>query len=184
MSFKYKYFILLIFIFIFLLLSYSMAFKKTINIRSNYKEIFNKINNSSIDNTVIIEKKNKLKKLEDLIGKNYKGIEFHEQVLQIISNYCQKKNIKLTEYPGVHEFQNKDYIIQTSTVVLQADYISLLKLIYFIEHSNNIGRITSVIYFKERNNRTRTNVLKLKFFIQNIKKINNETSPEKNRGRL
>ncbi|MCK4661794.1 MAG: hypothetical protein KAT68_02930 [Bacteroidales bacterium] len=173
LTYKNKFVLLIAGFFIFLFIVYSFAIKKTINTKKQNKEIEKQLIIINDAPAKIADYELQLKKIENIIGeKIILGQDVHELLLERVSKYCQDNRLILRELPMVHKFNQNDYTIETSVVVIEGTYLKLLKLLFALETEKIFGKITSANFKSYKDFKTRKIRLTLTIYIQNIKKGN------------
>ena len=172
LTYKQKATYLIIATFIFIILVYSLGIKKTIDLHRQCNDLHEQLVSAGDAPQQINILQKKLKEVEYLVGSssdNEKGNS--EDILEKCGQYCTKNNLVIRDFPSSCEFQKQNYQIVTNTVEIEGRYIRLLKLLYELEHDNNVGKISSVSFFLKKDNRTNRLSLLEKIYIQNVTKI-------------
>ena len=158
-----------------LLAIYSLTIKKTINLFSECKATEAKINLAKDAPQRAEQLENELHRIENKIGKQNSAAESKEQqLLEIISHYCQNNHTILREFPKTMSSDQGDLTIETNLFVLEGGFQSLIKLVYLLEQKSTYGKVASVKYQIKKDFKTKEEVLTATVYIQNIKKQQHE----------
>ena len=152
-----------------LLFVYGIAISNTVSLWSQCKILSLKIAGLEKAPEEIKEYKKKLDEINTFINKNdEKSINFHEDFLGVVSEYCSEKNIIIKDYPMPHQVENDKYTIETDIIRFEGDFRDLLQLVYFLEKSNMKGHISSLMFETIPDHRTGVYMLNLTIYEQNI----------------
>ncbi len=158
-----------------LILSYSLAVKKTFQLKRICKDLKSKI--GQVDNApeLISKLSARLNQIDDIVGTSLETkVDIQDLIIDEVSHYCQQQNINFRELPARHTFNEKDYLVETHIVRIQGGFKKLVKLLYLIENEYNLGRVSSTRFFTTKNIKTKRTELLLEIYIQNIKLNRNE----------
>jgi len=118
----------------------------------------------------IAEIKNRISEIETRIGSNQsKEVDFQDMLLEKVSSYCKTNGLVLKEFPQTHCFSQQDYLIETNTIIVEGDFIKLLKLVYGLENDFEIGKVVSVKFLTNEDFRSKRLYLSAVIYYQNIK---------------
>ena len=67
--------------------------------------------------------------------------------------------------------KENDFEVITVQIVAQGVFVNLVKMVYYFEQVNKIGRVTSVRFEKKEDFKNRKQYLAVKLLLQNIKII-------------
>lgn len=156
---------------VFLFISYLFAFKRTINLYSDYREIKEKLKLVDSAPQTIAGLQSQLNGIDKIISKNNQGgMDTRFALLGVASEYCQRNRTSLTEMPKSLFTQESDYNIETITLVMEGSFFNLLKFVYQLERSDNIGKVASVEFKTINDIITKENKLIVSIYIQTVKK--------------
>ncbi len=158
-----------------LILSYSLSIRRTVTL----SKICNKLEEQkeSLQNapSKIREIGQELNNINTLIGKDmHINMDVQSAILEKTGHFCQQHQLTLNNFPKTHYYKDKDYLIMTNKLVVEGEFIKILKLIYLFEQKFQLGKIISIQFDKERDRKTKRMKLYGSLFIQNVKHIKNE----------
>ncbi len=174
-SYKRKLILLVFGSLMLILMIYGLAIKKTMILRSEYKDLANQLSTVTNAPVQIENLKQKLVSIDGIIGANINdNYVLKEQILNHCGEYCNKNNLVIKDFPEIHSFSHENYQIETSKIVIQGEFIDVLKLIYMFENQYKIARVVSVNFHTEKNIRTKQKFLETDIYFQNVNILNNE----------
>jgi hypothetical protein len=164
--------------FIFSIVVYNVALADTITLaqkNSDFKEQIAK--NIDAPEQVIITKQ-KIKRIEQLVGtnKDYGAIDIHQLLLESVTGYVQQNSLILKDFPQPYVVTSDGYVTKTAQLTVEGDFIPLLKLIYFLEKDYSVGKVVAVDFKTFKELRTRKRKLNTTIYLQNVKAESNEKS--------
>lgn len=163
--------------FFFLILIYNLSISDTLVLRTENNSMELQIETNQDAPEQIQFLKQKIGKLEQLIGSEIsKDIDIHQLLLEMVTGYCQKNNIILKEFPQPFETEKNGYLTKTAKVVVEGDFVYLLKLVYHIEKNYKVGKVVSVDFKAEKELKTKIRKLQSTIYIQNIKAVTHENN--------
>ena len=160
---------------VFLFVVYQLAISKSI-------ELFSQ--NSSLKEKLITAKESYKSKEE--LEKRKEKLDYHissffvdslshqEFLLETISTYCHQHHVLIKEIPAKTEYREDNFEVGTHKIVLEGDFIPLLKMVYLLEQKNKAGRLSSAFFSLKYDNKRKKEVLSLTLYIQNIQTYSNE----------
>ena len=74
----------------------------------------------------------------------------------------------LSEFPEANIVEDETNKLETLTITAQGSFIDLLKLLHFLEHQNQVGRISAVQFYTQFDHKNQLSRLYSKIYIQNI----------------
>lgn len=160
---------------LFLLLCYFLAFKGTWALYSEVQELETQIKlaNGAPQKVAIME--SRLAELDRLPGlKQNADTSIQQELLGVVTEYCQKTGTILREFPKTLVSEEGDYRVETNVFTVEGGFSKLLELVYLLEQKNRLGKIASVQYNSKRDVRTKALSLTASVYLQNIKKANHE----------
>jgi hypothetical protein len=177
LTYKQQFFYLVLIGILAFILAYWIAISRTVETRSNLKDIRKKMEQigTAPENIALLEKRVAL--INKIIGENPNDIpEFQKNLLNIISNYCAENSLILKEFPQIHTWQEQDYQFITGYASIEGPFTTLLKLLYNLESTHSVGRIVSVDFSSVEDRKLKRTRLTMSIYIQTIKHVNDELS--------
>lgn len=118
-----------------------------------------------------LQLKKQLKVLEKSVGNATTEFSvFQEQLLQGIIPFVNKNKLVLSEIQEPHYGKVNGYEIQTAIVKVRGGFKELSFLVDHIQ-KKSVGRVSSVSYDLEKDNKTQKMYLQATLFIQNFKAL-------------
>lgn len=157
--------------FIFSIVIYNVAISNTIGLAVKNSDYREQISQSQDAPEQIEFAKQKIKKIEQLVGtdNDYSEIDIHQVLLESVTNYVQRKGLILKDFPQPFVGVENGYITKTAQLTVEGDFIPLLKLIYFLENDYNVGKVVAVDFKTIKERRTRKRKLNTTIYLQNVK---------------
>jgi hypothetical protein len=155
---------------VFLLFVYNFIISKTVDIYSTNRTLQNKVSSAlnAPERKKILE--TKLEKFNNSLNKYFTdSLKNREYILSIVSEFCDKNNVLLKEFPEPVISQEKDFEIETNVVIAEGGFLNLLKLVYELEQNNNVARPASVNFEKKFDYKRKKDILILTMYLQNIR---------------
>jgi len=174
LTYRKKIYLLLTGFVVFLFIAYSLSIKSTFELASQcsvYEEQLEFVKDAPLK-IAALQKEIDIK--EQILGRSNAGDEFQENLLKQITGFCQKNQLILREYPQVHNYIQQEYNIETNEIVIEGQFIKLLKLLYALEQEYKLGKVVSAKFMSKKDFKTNQMKLTLTIYVQNIKKENNE----------
>jgi len=156
----------------FFIIVYFMAIKKTVILYNECSKLTNQeqLGANAPQKIALLEKQ--LISIENIIGNQVNPeIDNQQLLLEFLTNYCEKQNITLKEFPKPIVAGDKDFIVETNIFVVEGNFIKLLNLIYSLEQKQKIGNIASIHFKTKKNYKTKRMALTVTVYLQNIKHI-------------
>ncbi|MBI2281704.1 MAG: hypothetical protein HYU68_13595 [Bacteroidetes bacterium] len=176
-TYKNKLLYLLISGGLFCVILYNLAISDTLNLAIENNTLEGQIIENIDAPKQIQSIKQKLLKIEQLIGdKNQHETNVHQLLLESITQYNQKKALVLQDFPQPFISSNNGYVTKTAKVTVEGDFINLLKLVYFLEQNYQIGKVVSVNFETTKELYKRKRELHSTIYIQDIKAIKDENN--------
>ncbi len=171
LTYKQRLLYILIGAVVFSFVVYNMALSNTIDLAIKNSDFRDQIaKNQNAPQQIKIVKK-RIKQLEALVGtnKDYVDVDIHQALLESVTSYVQKNDLVLQDFPQPYEATNNGYITKTVQLRVEGGFVSLLKLIYFLENNYNVGKVVAVDFKIAKELRTRKRKLNTTIYIQNVK---------------
>ncbi|MBL4669093.1 MAG: hypothetical protein JKY30_07495 [Flavobacteriales bacterium] len=155
---------------------YNMTLANTIDLaikNSAFEEQIAKSQNAPEQIQIALQK---IKKIEQIVGtnNNYKEIDIHQVLLESVTGYVQQNGIILKDFPQPYITTANGYVTKTAQLTVEADFISLLKLIYFLESDYSVGKVVAVDFKTFKALRSRKRKSNTTIYLQNVKAETNE----------
>ena len=151
-------------------IAYHFAIKQTIEAKKRNVVLLKE--KDLVDNAVTkieyLHQKNN--NLSSLLTSNNISIKssFQQMLLEKITKFSKEKNITIIAFNQPHKIENNQTEIETYSFELKGNFVSLLKLINYVEHQQ-LGELISVNFEKKKNYKTNRNYLTSTIFLQKIK---------------
>jgi len=150
---------------------YSLFIKRTIATVGECNELNKKMAMAANAPMQIEKIQSELMTLNSVIGSDQRSESpAREELLGLLTDYCQRSGVVLREFPQTVIKQDKDLLVETNTFTIEGPYTRLLKLVYELEQKKKIGKVSSVTYQAKKDNTTKRLVLTATIYLQNIKK--------------
>jgi hypothetical protein len=155
---------------LFAVILYNMAISGTIDLAVENSEL-ELLVSKNVDAPLQIKAvKQKLSKIEQLIGNEVNAsIDIHQLLLGSVSGYVQENNLILKDFPQPYSMTDKGYITKTAIVTVEGDFISLLNLCNYIEKKYQVGKIVAIDFKATKELRTKKRKLNSTIYLQNVK---------------
>ncbi|MCB0401209.1 MAG: hypothetical protein KDD41_03940 [Flavobacteriales bacterium] len=162
---------------IFALVIYQLSISDTLELLHKKNELREEVSNTTNAPEEIIAMKAKLKHIEQLVGNETEtDIDIHQLLLESVTDFGQKNQVILKEFPQPYTTSNNGYETQTSLVTVEGRFIPLLKLSNHIETSYAGGKIVALDFKAIRELRTRKRKLISTIYIQHVKAEHHENN--------
>ena len=164
--------------FIFSIVIYNLALSDTISLAVKNSDFKDQISKSQDAPEQIQFAKQKIKRIEQLVGSNndYSEVDIHQVLLESVTNYVQKNGLILKDFPQPFVGVENGYTTKTVQLTVEGGFIPLLKLIYFLENDYSVGKVVAVDFKTAKELRTRKRKLNTTIYLQNVKAETNEES--------
>lgn len=158
-----------------LLVVYSLGINKTIKAHHEYSESEKKMKIAENAPQMAAQLEKELILMDIKLGnQSTPGQNTSENLLSLITNYCQNNHAVLREFPQTTIANQGDMIIETNQFVVGGSFATILKLVYILEQKHKVGKVASVKYQLKKDFKTKEMLLTATVFIQNIKKKEHE----------
>lgn len=151
-----------------------VTINKTISLYSQNRQLKGQIAFTSNASGEFKELEQKSKMLEFAINKyladSSRGQEY---LFEVIGSFCASNNLVIKEVPKTETQAESEFNIVTSRITIEGGFISLLKLLFYLEHQTDAGRVSSANFSVQKNNKRKRDVLLMTIYIQHMK-ITNE----------
>lgn len=118
----------------------------------------------------------KLKRLEKKAGLSSKTdvTDIQQSLLGITTKYCNENNCIIRSIPSISATKEKDISVETHIFSIEGSYKNLLQLVYLLEQKYQVGKVSSVLFRAETDNKSKKRFLQATYFIQHISKVKDE----------
>lgn len=151
-------------------ISYHFAIKQTVEVKKRNVALLKEkklVDNAATKIQYLHQKNNDLATF--LISNNV-SIEssFQQMLLERITEFSKERDIDVIAFNQPHKIENNQTTIETYSFKLKGDFVSLLKLINYLEHQQ-LGELISINFEKKKNYKTNRNYLTATVFLQKRK---------------
>lgn len=152
-----------------LMLVYSLSVSKTLTLRSTCTKLEKRLDSAASipAETEMLERK--LQRLEKNFSSDSLHENLHEDLLSIVSGYCDQRQLVLREFPEKITTQSPEWDIETHQFTVAGNFSELLRLVHLLE-SRQTGKIVSADYQRKRDPKTKTLSLTVTVYVQQLKK--------------
>lgn len=175
LTYKRKNTLLLIGSVLFMLICYSLSISKSIEAYELNQELKSVI---SQQKTLPSKKLTLIKELKALDSNeirnktNYGGNTNEQIILAFVSNYCKESKLLLKEFPKTFRTQQNEYELQTNYFNVSGSFSKILRLIYLLEQTKKIAKVSSVDFQTKTDLYTNARDLNATIYLQQIIKKN------------
>lgn len=164
---------------VFAIILYQIALVDTIDLITENSQFEADISKNKDAPLQIKTLKLKIEKIKQLIGNNdYDGLDMHQELLISITEYIQTHQIVLKDFPQPYISTEKGYLTKTAKVTVEGDFITILRLIYFLEHNYFVGKVIAVDFKATKQLKTKKRRLNTTIYLQNVKTVNHEKNTQ------
>jgi hypothetical protein len=157
--------------FLFVLLSwlfYKYAIAGTIELRDDCEALRHRIDSSDIQKIELQELEIEVAGFHADAG----ATEFvtHEQLLDIITNYCPEHGLTLKDFPEELRFNREEWNTEIHELTVSGSYVEIVQ---FIEHLHRLhkGKIVSTAFQAKIDNKTKSRSLLATIYIQTVSQV-------------
>ena len=154
---------------IMLFICYKFAIANTIALKQEYKKLTQQeaLFHNMPKQLALLKKK---EQYYDSLLHVYKigGTSLQNNILNTVTSFSEKHDIKVTSFTEPHKISNKSLTINTYSFTVQGSFNSILQLIYTLEQKTKYGEVVSVFYERKKNYRTGTFYLEAKILLQSF----------------
>lgn len=112
---------------VFAILLFQFSISDTIELLNENGQLTEEIAKSKNAPQEIKSIKTRLQEIEQHIGKEIKtDVDIHQELLQVVTAYCQNNNIILKEFPLPYSMEEKGYLTKTAMIKAEGNFIDLL----------------------------------------------------------
>lgn len=148
---------------------YSFSISKTAALRSTCNKLEKRIDSAANipAETEMLERK--LQRLEKNFSSDSLHENLHEDLLAIVSAYCDQRQLVLRDFPEKLTTESREWHIETHQFTVAGNYTELLRLVNLLE-SRQTGKVVSADYQSKRDPKTKTLSLTVTVYVQQLKK--------------
>lgn len=152
-----------------LLLIYKFVLTRTIEVQKDFEKLSEE--KSLLDNAShkIFKLNEEEKQLDAILKKKNISVKntFQQTLLQSITTFSAKNNLEIVSFNKPHEYKTEITKLLTYSFEVKGNYISLLKLINYLEDLQ-LGTLKSITFNKKKNFRTNRNYLTCQIYLQRL----------------
>jgi hypothetical protein len=111
-----------------------------------------------------------IERMNELAGVSNGSADVQQELLGMITGYCQQNGTALREFPETVRNEENDLTIETSMFTVEGRFSELLKLEWLLEREKGTGKISSARFFSRKDPKTKTIALNVTIYLQNIKR--------------
>lgn len=160
---------------LFSIVLYQLAVSDTIDLIVENRSMEEQVLNNQNAPEQIASIKNKLAKIDQLIGSQAtEELDVHQLLLESVTGYVQENNLILKDFPQPYAISDRGYITKTAVVTVEGDFIRLLKLSNYIETNYQAAKIVSIDFKATKELRTIIRKLNATIYLQHVKTEEND----------
>jgi len=157
---------------LFAFFSYKMAFQNTISVYSDVQKLEAQLRLAQDAPQKVNQLRQQMMSIDHVLGTSQRAdTNVQQQLLGIVTDYCQKRDVVLREFPKTIQKTQEDYLVETNIFTVEGDFIKLLELVYLLEQKSRIGKIASVNFLSKKDFKTKSLALTATIYLQNVKKV-------------
>jgi hypothetical protein len=97
-----------------------------------------------------------------------------KNLLSVVSSYCKLHSLQLKEYKPYSSTRNDSIPVLTRTVTVGGPFVPCLRMLYDLERSGQVGRVSSADFKGYTDIQTKKTKMDCTLYIQNLIPINHE----------
>lgn len=167
LTYKHKYFLLLAVLVIAAIAVYSLAIKRTMTAIGEHRDLQHKMELLKDAPEQIASIEAQLKQMDQLVA-NKEPLDLEQTLLEEVTDFSQKHNLTLIEFPQTNISSYQDYQIYINKVVIEGNFKNILQFIYHAERQRKTGKIASIQLKRTKDIRTKQMYLYAYIYFQNI----------------
>ena len=169
MDIKLKNKILVIGFIVALFIVYKFAISKTIETQKVVSKLTTEKSLLSNVSSKILDLEAKEAQLDAILKKRNISISnsFQQTLLQNVTSFAQKNKLQIIAFNEPHTYSTKITKLATYSFEIRGNFISLLKMVNFLE-SLQLGELITINFEKKKNFRTNTNYLTCNVLLQKV----------------
>ena len=167
-SYKQKLQFLGVLVFLALIVCYQFAIKKTMDERKKYLNYT--IANYSQQDMTSMEQLRKRETKANLLYNQFilDTLQPEKNLLSVVSNFSKLQNLNLKEYKSIAIGKHDSIQVLTRLVTVEGSFNGCLKLLYELERSKKVGKISSAEFKSYLDAQDKSIKLDCSVYVQNI----------------
>ena len=159
-----------------LFLAWSLALSNTASLFFENTELKKQIRMAENAPAQIQKYKTELSKLDAALSQ-YSGSQplTQQQLLALVTNFGQQQKLVLNQFPQASAQLENGYQIETQIIGVEGRFLNLLGLVYHLEQVGKAGKVASLYFEKKKDIRTRRTYLSATIYLQNLRRITDES---------
>ncbi len=146
---------------------YSFALSNTIVAHEQCVILQQQLDSASDAPARLAHLEKEFKDLETITNSSDTSATLHEQLLGIVTNYCEENDLVLRDFASPVRYRQQEWLVETHPIHVEGAYVNLLKLVHKLEQAKT-GKIVSVDFHSKRDNKTQQLSLIAIIYVQNI----------------
>jgi dGTP triphosphohydrolase len=156
------------------ILAWNGAFKKTIVVYRNVRELENNLNSLEQNSQKKQQLQNEISQLNSVLGIGEDKMKT-EAVFEELVKLCKAiENIRIINFPDIHQIEINGYRVTTIFAAFEGNYTDLLMLVYQLEQNKKTGRLVSIDFKKNKEFKKGKEFLSLTILLQHYELINKQ----------
>lgn len=156
------------------LVVYNFAVKKTILAHNDCSLAEDQIALAANAPLMASQLERELTQMDTRIGNANLEEKSGQELLELLTNYCQKNDAVLREFPETTVTEKEKLTVETNLFIVEGNFSTLINLVYILEQKSKLGKLASVHYQLKKDLKSRNMVLTSIIYLQNVKKKENE----------
>ncbi len=156
------------------LLAWNGAFRKTIKLHKQINQLEEGLSSAAAITTQKQKIKSETERLNRILGISDSIITTEQIFDELIEISDSIGDVKIVNFPQIHEIVTNGYKIRTMPVGFEGDYFKLLSMIHLLERNKNTGRLVSVNFIKEKDYKKNKEYLSTTLLFQSYELIHPE----------
>ena len=175
MTYKKKNQLLIAVAILLVLVIYNFAIKKTLQAKSDCSVAEEQITLAANAPAMASQLEKELMLMDAKIGSDsLKGKNSVQELLELITNYCQMNQLVLREFPETTALEQEKLTVETNMFIVEGSFSSLVNLVYILEQKSKLGKVASAHYQLKKDLKSKDMVLTATIYLQNVKKKEDE----------
>ncbi|MDR1678831.1 MAG: hypothetical protein LBR81_03545 [Prevotellaceae bacterium] len=167
LSYRHKYFLLLAVLGLSAIAVYSLAIERTTAVIGEHRDLLHKMELLKDAPEQIASIEMQLKQMEQLVA-HKEPLDLEQTLLEQVSDFSQKHNLMLIEFPKTNISSYQDYRIYINKMVVEGNFKNILQFIHNAEQGRKTGKIVSVQFKQAKDIRSKQLYLYAHIYFQNI----------------
>ena len=153
-----------------LLVIYNFSVADVFNVYAENKRLESELKNIKTAPLQINQISSQLASLTFTTIDNISIENFHQSLLNEVTQYCQKENMVLKNFPEIHYYKKGNFDVFTAITSIQGSYFDLVKFLNHLETQFKFGKVISVSIRSKKDLKTKRTYLTGTFYVQTVKK--------------